>query len=61
MTITDLAIEEETKLRKGTCPDCGRTNFLKGPEAGLCTNIKCAGCGAQFNVGPLTCERIGKS
>lgn len=64
MAIIDLTAEEKAKLRKGICPDCGGTEFTKGPKAGLCVNIKCAGlcgagCGAEFNVGPLTCERIG--
>lgn len=31
------------------CPDCGG-NFLRGPEAVCCVNIKCSVCGAKFNL-----------
>ncbi len=35
------------------CPDCG-DGLLKGPQGGACTNIKCKGCSAEFNVMPGT-------
>lgn len=41
------------------CPDCHGPNFLKGPEGGLSTNIKCSDCGSQFNIcPPFFAERI---
>lgn len=41
------------------CPDCGSEDFLKGPEGGMCTNIKCSRCGSKFNVcPPIFAERI---
>ena len=52
-----LTESEEAEMEKGLCPWCGASDgFLRGPEAGMCTNIKCANpnCGAEFNVGPLT-------
>jgi hypothetical protein len=55
-------------LVDSTCPDCGGDSFLRGPEGGLCTNIKCAHCGACFNFCPRCnvlpggyAERIGRS
>jgi hypothetical protein len=38
--------------KHGCCPDCGGTEFLDGPRAGMSQNIKCARaiCGAEFNV-----------
>ena len=34
------------------CPDCHGPNFLKGPEAAMCTNIACEDCGSRFNICP---------
>ncbi len=31
------------------CPDCGK-GLLKGPEGGMCVNVKCSGCSAEFNA-----------
>ena len=44
----------------GVCPECGRqAGFLEGPHGGNCTNIKCKGCGAEYNVcPPFFAERI---
>ncbi len=39
-------------LVDGRCPDCDGIEFLRGPEGGLCINIKCASCGACFNFCP---------
>jgi len=33
-------------------PCCGSAEFLEGPEGGMSTNIKCAKCGARWNVAP---------
>lgn len=51
-------------LAKGICPDCGSGDFYEGPRGGLSVNIKCAGCGSEFNVAMaggslLVGERIG--
>lgn len=34
----------------GRCPDCHGTQWLEGPEGGLCINLKCPTCGARINV-----------
>ena len=38
---------------KHCCPDCGGEEFLMGPRGGLSQNIKCGGCGSEFNVAPF--------
>lgn len=57
---TDIT-KVRSALEKGCCPDCGSTNFLKGPSGGLNDKIECLQCGADFNCGPLNAvtERIG--
>lgn len=41
------------------CPDCKQVGFLKGPQGGLSTNIKCKHCSSEFNVcPPFFAERI---
>lgn len=55
---------EYQSLEKGKCPDCGAADFLPGPPAGICQNVKCAGCGVEFNLGVfrgvlMVAERIG--
>jgi hypothetical protein len=40
------------------CAVCDGDEFLEGPSGGLCTNIKCVGCSAEYNFGPGTMERI---
>lgn len=44
----------------GKMPCCGADEYYKGPQGGLSTNIKCAGCGATFNMTPMVrlLERI---
>lgn len=37
-------------LKNGICPDCGPTDFLMGPRAGICENIQCEKCGSRFNI-----------
>lgn len=34
----------------GQCPACGINDWYYGPTGGMCRNIKCAGCGAKYNV-----------
>jgi len=34
----------------GRCPDCNGTQWLEGPEGGLCINLKCPTCDARINV-----------
>jgi hypothetical protein len=45
-------------VQKIRCLDCDGEEFYRGPSGGLCTNLKCAGCGSEFNVGPGLMERI---
>jgi hypothetical protein len=51
---------EREILEKGLCPSCGHAEFLAGPCAGMCQNIKCDHCCDEYNVGPLTAQRIMK-
>ena len=43
--------------QRGYCPDC-EIRMIQGPCGGLCVNMKCPACKAEFNVGPVTVERI---
>ena len=43
------------------CEVCDGDEFLEGPSGGLCTNIKCVGCSAEYNFGPGIMERIHRS
>jgi len=46
-------------LKYKGCPDCGGKIFIEGPSGGICTNVKCDGCGHYFNMAlPLIVERI---
>ena len=42
--------DEESRHSNPVCLDCGGTEFLEGPSAGVITNIKCAakGCGSEY-------------
>ena len=40
------------------CEVCDCDEFLEGPHGGLCTNIKCSQCSAEYNYGPGIMERI---
>lgn len=42
------------------CPDCGTTEFHECQCGGICTNVRCTGCGHWFNIGglPMFIERI---
>ena len=56
--------DEESKYIKPVCFDCGGTDFLEGPSAGVITNIKCAAkdCGSEYRYtgfGPM--ERLVRS
>lgn len=55
-----LTSEEIAALDKGQCPDCTNTKFLDGPRGGFSQNIKCAWCGAKFNVVPGVPGKFGK-
>jgi ribosomal protein S27E len=49
------------QINNGTCPNCKKkTEFYEGPHGGISINIKCASCGAKFNVTPMIgiAERI---
>ena len=59
-----LTFAEYSMLDDGICPDCTGHHFLEGPHGGMNVNIKCAGCGAKFNIvpgleGSFGKERIG--
>ena len=47
-------------LQKYGCPDCDCDTWEVGPEAGMATNIRCAGCHSEFNIAPMLgfAERI---
>ncbi len=48
----DLSNLENVALNQNICPVClafSGSQFLKGPEGGLSTNIKCKDCGSTFN------------
>jgi hypothetical protein len=45
------------------CPDCGGAEFVHGPRGGLAQNMKCGGCGSEYNIAryegrPITVDRI---
>ena len=40
------------------CVVCDGDEFIEGPRGGLCTNIKCVRCSAEYNLGPGIMERI---
>lgn len=56
--IAECTENERKDLENGHCPDCKHREFLAGPSAGMCQNIKCAQCDAKFNVGPLSVQRL---
>lgn len=58
--IEQLTGQEVVALDAGKCPDCGGTKFLEGPHGGLSVNIKCAKCGARFNIVPRLAGSFGK-
>jgi len=43
------------------CEVCDGYEFLEGPHGGLCTNIKCVVCSAEYNYGPGIMERIHRN
>jgi len=46
-------------LNRGACPDCGSSAWYEGPHGGISVNVRCAGCGAEFNIClPRFAERI---
>lgn len=50
---------EYHEIHRARCPDCASHHLIRGPKAGLSTNIACAACGSEFNVTPdlRTAER----
>jgi len=50
--IKEMASSFNINIKKHGCPDCGCTEFERGPQGGLCINIKCCKCGATYNMGP---------
>ena len=52
---------ERKSLEMQVCPDChAYKEFLAGPSGGECQNSRCGVCGSEFNVGPLTAQRISE-
>ena len=43
---------EKVPVERPSCPDCGESDFWKGPEGGMSTNICCMNpnCGQAFNI-----------
>lgn len=41
------------------CPNCGSSEWQRGPEGGMSVNVKCAGCGLWFNNTPFGLDFIG--
>lgn len=58
--IEKLTDVEVAALDKGKCPDCDGDKFLEGPHGGASVNIKCAKCGARFNIVPGCPGSFGK-
>jgi predicted alpha/beta-hydrolase family hydrolase len=44
----NLSEDEVLALNRGICPDCGGSNLLGGPSAGLSQNVGCTVCGSEF-------------
>ena len=49
------------EIRNVRCEICDSDEFLEGPRGGLCTNIKCVVCSAEYNYGPGIMERIHRN
>ena len=51
----------EILFRRGVMPCCGLPIlYQEGPEGGLCQNIRCAHCKAEWNINPPHfIQRIG--
>jgi hypothetical protein len=49
------------EIRNVKCEVCDSEEFLEGPHGGLCTNIKCVVCSAEYNYGPGIMERIHRN
>lgn len=57
--IMDRTLLKDAFIKNNCCPDCGSTKFMEGPTGGMCTNVKCTGCGHWFNFAlPVMIERI---
>ena len=64
LTVATARVEQmwaEMLFRRGIMPCCGLpVLYWKGPEGGLCVNIRCAHCKAEWNINPPPfIERIG--
>ncbi len=55
--LTDAEVEA---LDRAECPDCGARRLQEGPCGGVSMNIRCATCGARFNVISGCPGRYGK-
>lgn len=50
-----MRLEDDGELtswfrQSGCCPDCGGAEFVPGPRGGLAQNMKCSGCGSEYNI-----------
>ena len=43
----------EALANQHVCPDCKGDKFLMGPQGGMGQNVKCEGCGSEFNLAPF--------
>jgi hypothetical protein len=50
-TTPEKQIKGEAVQRFTRCTFCGCESFYEGPSGGAAQNIKCADCGARFNIG----------
>ena len=58
MLLECLSTEEQIKIARGKCPDCGGT-LVDGQSVEHRTSIKCQSCGQIFWIGyPYTPKRI---
>lgn len=50
--IEDLRAGVEVDLWDGTCPECGESKWIRGPEAGIAQNLQCGveTCGLWVNM-----------
>lgn len=46
------------QVRRGCCPRCHGVDFLPGPRGGLCRNVLCVRCFAEYNSGPIAVELL---
>jgi hypothetical protein len=56
-----LTGRKKTLAQQGYCADCETRTLVRIPEdsaLAMINHVKCSTCSAEFNVGPVTAERI---